>query len=287
MDLFNLTNFNQSPDCSLDCSQNYLPLISCDCYGVFWYTYKTIEEILSGNCNAINTCVNTQLGLPNAWSLTNFTSAVVSAYESHIAAGWADPEFSGEVIATLQDASPALVTALLNIINDALLTSPNPLLSNLCAYINDCIDAGLLAVSADAGNLIDTWTDGWALLLDTDIQAVIKHTIQASNGAATLNPDDIINFVLDNTVSDIEVDETVPTFINVKIPTKAPYVKALENPTANTWTPIVHNLNTPVPSLYAYDSANEYIDIERKFVDDNTIEYRTTTNDPFTYYIKS
>lgn len=115
----------------------------------------------------------------------------------------------------------------------------------------------------------------------------IKHTIQASNGAATLNPDDIINFVLDNTVSDIEVDETVPTFINVKIPTKAPYVKALENPTANIWTAIVHNLNTPVPSLYAYDSANEYISLERKFVDDNTIEYRTTTNDPFTYYIKS
>ena len=115
----------------------------------------------------------------------------------------------------------------------------------------------------------------------------IKHTIQASNGVATLNPDDIINFVLDNTVSDIEVDETVPTFINVKIPTKAPYVKALENPTANIWTAIIHNLNTPVPSLYAYDSANEYISLERKFVDDNTIEYRTTTNDPFTYYIKS
>ncbi len=253
------------------------------------FKQRLAEQINANNtdCVEVNACVNTQLGLPNAWSLTNFTSAVVSAYESHIAAGWADPEFSGEVIATLQDASPALVTALLNIINDALLTSPNPLLSNLCAYINDCIDAGLLAVSADAGNLIDTWTDGWALLLDTDIQAVIKHTIQASNGAATLNPDDIINFVLDNTVSDIEVDETVPTFINVKIPTKAPYVKALENPTANIWTAIVHNLNTPVPSLYAYDSANEYISLERKFVDDNTIEYRTTTNDPFTYYIKS
>ena len=253
------------------------------------FKQRLAEQINANNtdCVEVNACVNTQLALPNAWSLTNFTSAVVSAYESHIAAGWADPEFCGEVLACLQTASPALVNAIATLLNNALATSPNPLLSNLCAYINDCIDAGLLAVSTDAGNIITVGTDGWALLLDTDIQSVIKHTIQWASWVATLNPDDIINFTLDNTVSDIEVDETVPTFINVKIPTKAPYVKALENPTANTWTPIVHNLNTPVPSLYAYDSANEYISLERKFVDDNTIEYRTTTNDPFTYYIKS
>lgn len=159
--------------------------------------------------------------------------------------------------------------------------------AEFCEKVNNCIDIWLLAVSSDAGNIITTGTDGWALLLDTDVQAVIKHTIQASNGAVTLNPDDIINFTLDNTVSNIEVEETFPTFINVKIPTKAPYVKAVENPTANTWTAIVHNLNTPVPSIYAYNSSNEYISLERKFIDDNTIEYRTSTNDPFTYYIKS
>ena len=149
--------------------------------------------------------------------------------------------------------------------------------AEFCEKVQDCVWEAIEWY--DYNDVLNQW------LIENPFP--IKHTIQASNGAATLNPDDIINFVLDNTVSDIEVDETVPTFINVKIPTKAPYVKALENPTANTWTAIVHNLNTPVPSLYAYDSANEYISLERKFVDDNTIEYRTTTNDPFTYYIKS
>ena len=102
-----------------------------------------------------------------------------------------------------------------------------------------------------------------------------------------MNPDDIINITVDNTVAVVTVDETVSTIINVKIPATAPYAKAAVVPVANTRTPITHNLNTPVPSLYAYDSANEYISLERKFVDDNTIEYRTTTSDPFTYYIKS
>jgi hypothetical protein len=79
----------------------------------------------------------------------------------------------------------------------------------------------------------------------------------------------------------------VPTFINVKIPATAPYVKAVETPTPNTRTSIIHNLNTPVPSLYAYDASGEYIDIEWKYIDTNTVEYRTTTSDSFTYYIKS
>ena len=131
--------------------------------------------------------------------------------------------------------------------------------AEFCEKVQDCVWEAIEWY--DYNDVLNQW------LMENPFP--IKHTIQASNGAATLNPDDIINFVLDNTV------------------TKAPYVKALENPTANTWTSIVHNLNTPVPSLYAYDSANEYISLERKFVDDNTIEYRTTTNDPFTYYIKS
>lgn len=165
----------------------------------------------------------------------------------------------------------------IDVINNELWQPNGWLLTNLCEAVQDCVWESLEWF--DYNDTLNQW------LLENPFP--IKHTIQASNWAATLNPDDIINFVLDNTVSDIEVDETVPTFINVKIPTKAPYVKALENPTANTRTSIVHNLNTPVPSLYAYDSSNEYIDIERKFVDDNTVEYRTTTSDPFTYYIKS
>ena len=115
----------------------------------------------------------------------------------------------------------------------------------------------------------------------------IKHTIQGTSWAATLNPDDIINITVDPSVSVVTVDETVPTLINVKIPATAPYVKAVETPTPNTRTPIVHNLNTPVPWLYAYDGSGEYIDIEWKYIDTNTVEYRTTTSDSFTYYIKS
>ena len=138
-------------------------------------------------------------------------------------------------------------------------------------------------------------TTSW--LTATNVQAAIdelnsniwniKHTIQASNGAVTLNPDDIINITVDSSVSVVTVDETVPTVINVKIPATAPYVKAVEIPTPNTRTPIIHNLNTPVPWLYAYDSSGEYIDIEWKYIDTNTVEYRTTTSDSFTYYIKS
>lgn len=287
IDLVNLANHNNNPGCNFDCAEQYLPVITCDCFGVMWYTYLTIDEILSGNCDGINSCINTQLWLPNAGSLSNFASAVISAYENHIAAWWADPEFAWEVLATLQSASPALINAILAILNNALATSPNPLLSNLCAYINDCIDAGLLAVSADAWNIISTGTDGGALLLETDVQAVIKHSIQGTAWAATLNPDDIINITVDPSVSVVTVDETVPTVINVKIPATAPYVKVVETPTPNTRTPIVHNLNTPVPWLYAYDGSGEYIDIEWKYIDTNTVEYRTTTSDSFTYYIKS
>lgn len=239
------------------------------------------------DCNDAIACINDQLALANAWTLTNFVPAVVSAYESHIAAWGADPEFCWEMVACLQSATPATVDAILAILNNALATSPNPLLSNLCAYINYCIDAGLLAVSADAWNIISTGTDGGALLLETDVQAVIKHTIQGTAWAATLNPDDIINITIDPSVSVVTVDETVPTVINVKIPATAPYVKAVETPTPNTRTPIVHNLNTPVPWLYAYDASGEYIDIEWKYIDTNTVEYRTTTSDLFTYYIKS
>ena len=184
------------------------------------FKQRLSEQINANNtdCAEVNACINTQLGLPNAWSLTNFASAVVSAYESHIAAGWADPEFCGEMLACLQTASPAIVDAVATLLNNALATSPNPLLSNLCAYINDCIDTGLLVVSADAGNVITTGTDGWALLLDTDIQAVIKHTIQWASWAATLNPDDIINFTLDNTLSGVDVSEPTAWTIEVKLP---------------------------------------------------------------------
>ena len=68
------------------------------------------------------------------------------------------------MLACLQSATPAVVDAVAAILNTALATSPNPILSNLCAYINDCIDSGFLAVSADAGNLITTGTDGGAFL---------------------------------------------------------------------------------------------------------------------------
>ena len=187
-----------------------------------WYSDRVLTFVEDQNvidtCAEVVACVNEQLALPDAWSLTNFKEAVQDAV-------WESLEWF--------DYNDAL--------NQWLMENPFP----------------------------------------------IKYTVQWTTWAATLNPDDIINITIDNTVTDVTVDETVPTLINVKIPSVSPYVKDVANPVANTWTAIVHNLNTPVPSLYAYDWSNEYIDIERKYVDTNTVEYRTTTTSPFTYYIKS
>lgn len=218
-----------------------------------WWSHTSFVEwpcIAVDFCSNVIACVNAALADPSGNWLWNLTEAVQDSISDAIA--WFD--YADALNGWIQE---------------------NPLTS--AAFVSYNNIASWLTATNIQGAIDELNSNIWN----------IKHTIQWTTWAATLNPDDTINFILDNTVTDIEVDETTPTVINVKIPTKAPYVKALENPTANTRTPIVHNLNTPVPSLYAYDSANEYIDIERKFIDNNTVEYRTSTNDPFTYYIKS
>lgn len=165
----------------------------------------------------------------------------------------------------------------IEVINNELAQPNWGLLTNLCEAVQDCVWESIEWF--DYSDVLNQW------LLENPFP--IKHTIQWTTWAATLNPDDIINITIDSSVSVVTVDETVPTLINVKIPATAPYVKAIEAPTPNTRTPIIHNLNTPVPWLYAYDGSGEYIDIEWKYIDTNTVEYRTTTSDSFTYYIKS
>lgn len=64
---------------------------------------------------------------------TYVSAQIVAVYSATTAAGWADPEFSGEVIATLQAGSPALVSAFLSVLNNALATSPANSTTNLVA----------------------------------------------------------------------------------------------------------------------------------------------------------
>ncbi len=227
------------------------------------FKQRLAEQINANNtdCVEVNACVNTQLALPNAWSLTNFTSAVVSAYESHIAAGWADPEFCGEVLACLQTASPALVNAIATLLNNALVTSPNPLLSNLCAYINDCIDAGLLAVSADAGNDIIVWSD-WG--------AYLKETVTS------------LNFYEDGTDNWLEfIDESLTA-----IRLKTSHTQVI-TPTANSIFTLTHALWTPRVQVVAYDSITGYeVDVEVGNRTANTVDIVSSTNDAIEVIVK-
>ena len=224
------------------------------------------------DCVAVNTCVNTQLALPNAGSLTNFAAAVISAYEAHIAAWGADPEFAGEVIATLQN-SPAAINEVLNIVNTALATSPNPLLSNLCAYINDCIDNGLLTVSTDAWNLITTGTDGGAFLNEAALATAVD-TLETLTTLVYSEPN-----ATDGGLTYTDEDGTA-NFI------KTSHTETV-TPTVNTPLTITHNLNSTRVSLDAYSTAtgmNVIIEYGNRTA--NTIDIISTTADPLEIVIQ-
>ena len=231
--------------CSSDVSQLLLNIINAN----------------NTDCVEVNACVNAQLWLPNAWSLTNFVPAVIAAYESHIAAGWADPEFCWEVLACLQTASPAIVDAVAVLINNALATSPNPLLSNLCTYINDCIDSWLLVVSADAWNQITTWTDWWAFFQET------LTSISLYEDAT----DNWIEYIDENLVANR---------------LKTSHTQVISPTAFNNFT-ITHNLWTTRVHVVAYDNITWYeVDIEVWNRTTNTVDIISTTNDAIEVIVK-
>lgn len=252
---------------------------------------KLIAEMLEqlSDCSNIAECINWQLWELNAWLLTNFTNAVVAAYEAHIALwGW-DPEFCGEVLACFQNPTVALTATVLDMINDALATSPNPILSNLCSYINDCIDNGLLAVSADAGNLIDTGADGWAFL-ETVPATNVSYDNTTSLLTATNVQDAIDELISGN---DIELYEDVAdTWIRYTkangdiINLKTGHAETI-TPVANVATTITHNLGTNKIVVQVYDSITwEMVDVQVTNRTATTVDVISTTTDNIEVVIK-
>ncbi len=168
------------------------------------------------SCNQINQCIsdnpitqftitnliNSQLALPSWGLLTNLCSAIVACYEAHIAIGWTDPEFLAEMISWFNE--PIIIDKVLAIVNNALATQPNPKLSNLCSYINKCIDDNLLVVSNAAWNIITTWPDGWAYLNITIPQDI-------SNLTCNWTPVSATNKIL--TTATLDANTTLPTTI--------------------------------------------------------------------------
>lgn len=144
----------------------------------WWYIDM---NILNQNIFRNSKSIKAQCGVPEV-DLTALLAdpalctATIQCISTWIAWSSSDPVTCAEVLKCLQS-SPAVINEVLNIVNTALLTQPNPLLSNLCAYINKCIDQNLLVVSTDAGNLISTWTDGWALLVKADICPIVDECI--------------------------------------------------------------------------------------------------------------
>lgn len=252
---------------------------------------KLITEMLEqlSDCSNIAWCINWQLWELNAWLLTNFTNAVVAAYEAHIALwGW-DPEFCGEVLACFQNPTVALTATVLDMINDALATSPNPILSNLCSYINDCIDNWLLAVSSDAGNLITIGTDGWAFL--ETVSAINVSYDNTTSGLTATNVQAAIDELL--TGNNIELyEDATDTWIRYTkangdlIDLKTGHAETI-TPVANVVTTITHNLGTNKILVQVYDSVTwEMVQVEVLNRTATTVDIISTTVDDIEVIIK-
>lgn len=214
---------------------------------------KNIETLLGNieafGCDEAKVCINDELALAGAWVLNNFWPAVIAAYEEHIAAWGADPEFCGEMLACLQAATPAVVDAVAAILNTALATSPNPILSNLCAYINDCIDSGLLTVSADAGNLITTGTDGGAFIDTATVVAQIPATTNVLSNTA-LVIESTVDGVSDTTDITADVQALIDASTDVVTNTVAGNTIATHTSVDGT----VVNINETITTIAWYEA---------------------------------
>lgn len=173
MDLINLANNNQSPDCSMDCWKNYLPLISCDCFGTLWYTYKTVEEILAGNCDTVHTCINTQLWLVNAWALTNFNQASVNAIVDYFSQSWVQAPTAAEVCAYLS--SLAQNTTIDGTTKLVLGSCEYGTVGDLATYLSSVNDIALYEISTDNW-ILYTFMDGSTKSLKTGHTEIITPT---------------------------------------------------------------------------------------------------------------
>ncbi|HNG97482.1 MAG TPA: hypothetical protein PLW93_04395 [Candidatus Absconditabacterales bacterium] len=126
------------------------------------------------DCTQVNTCVNTQLGLPNAGSLTNFSPAVISAMVDYFNQTGVQAPTAAEVCAYLSSlAQNTTIDATTKLV---LGSCEYGTVGDLATYLSSVNDIALYEISTDNG-ILYTFMDGSTKSLKTGHAETITPTV--------------------------------------------------------------------------------------------------------------